>query len=151
MRKYRGKRIDGKGWVKGFHTQIDGVDFIFTPYRLSASCSCCDGCECIRDSIACSPIHPVISESVGQSTGRRDRKRTDEFPEGQVIWERDIVRHNNNVRPPGVFQVYWNSPKMGFSLDDGAAGTMWLRDWCPDYCEVIGNTTDNPELLENKQ
>lgn len=72
---FRGKRIDNGEWVEG---------------DLLTHESYAKNEVCIRDylqQVQCE----VIPETVGQFTGLRDCKRTKEYPEGQMIFEGDIV------------------------------------------------------------
>jgi len=67
MRPYRGMTEDGK-WVKGWYAEYNGNPVIYPFEKLWMP-------------------HPVIPETVGQSTGLKDSKRTEEYPEGKEIYE----------------------------------------------------------------
>lgn len=97
----------------------------------------------------------VIPETVGEYTGLNDSKRTAEYPEGQPIYEGDILQINildwnraGNIIASGkaaveyrgcMFGVEW-----GFSLE--FSGLDEFSNNCT--LEVIGNVFDNPDLLE---
>lgn len=73
----------------------------------------------------------VDPETVGQFTGMTDMK-------GQKIFEGDIIEWDE-IEWGGKYkeQVKW----------DYSLLSMRKNDW-PEWCEVIGNIHDNPELLE---
>ena len=74
---------------------------------------------------------------VMQYTGLKDSKRTDEYPEGQKIFEGDITNRGFVEWWKGKFQVV---NKNGQCYDDLC--------WCHHQIEVIGNIHKNPELLK---
>ncbi|MHB8172121.1 MAG: YopX family protein [Thermincolia bacterium] len=88
-----------------------------------------------------------------QYTEISDRKRTEEFPEGQEIYEDDICRYSYISPLDGEEKEYlWRV--------EYANGMYWLRHVESKYdvplyikaslIEVISNIYENPELLEGK-
>lgn len=95
----------------------------------------------------------VIPESVGQYTGLRDCKRTEEYPEGQMIFEGDIVITNKFGTPQKKYVIGFDE-EIATYIGEGKKGcaryfTTFSGD--ADCFEVIGNIHDNPELLKGEQ
>lgn len=78
-RQYRGLTPDGK-LVKG------DLVTLYYPKRL------CIAQEGNTQDWSNTRFDEVLPESVGQSTGLKDRKRTDAFPEGQDIYQGDDLK-----------------------------------------------------------
>ncbi len=122
--KFRGWTIEANEEVKGSYCVIEGKHYIFTPYRLGKSCNCCDGCDCIKDSIETNTLYEVHRKTVGQFTGLEDKN-------GKEIYEGDMVMADS---------LYgWVTPRTvsEFGLN--------IRNMSDDTFEVIGNIH---ELLE---
>lgn len=125
---YRGKRIDNGEWVEGF---LMDENYINTPFNDNEVGGRFDDPVEIDESTLC------------QCTGLRDKN-------GNLIWENDIVRvcwQDNEAQCEEIAQVAWN--EFGYY--------PWLDEYHCDGCdlfnevrdiEVIGNSFDNPELLE---
>lgn len=103
--------------------------------------------------VGCQEAFQVDPETVGQYTGLRDSKRTAEHPNGQRIFEGDIVNVEYNVQYVGVA-----AERRGLFVvvfDDGCfmkRNKKGLFHFIPsDKCEVIGNIHDNPELLQTEK
>lgn len=79
-----------------------------------------------------------------QFTGLRDKKRTDEYPEGQEEYEGDIICNED-----GAIRVIEQSGNRGLRLK---SPTGWCYEFFgshPEDYEVIGSIHSNPELIEN--
>jgi len=91
-----------------------------------------------------------------QSSSLRDNKRTEEYPEGQEIYEGDIFPNHFSSKIIGVvrFGEYANmgddnhGGHIGFFIDWGDDGMLRkdLAYWAKVSRGVIGNTFENPEL-----
>jgi len=134
MYKFRGKRIDNGEWVKGdrWHDPFANKMYIKTLI---------EGGTLLHDY----EVHPA---SVGQYRGVVGKDKTD-------VYDGDIVSVNKNCY--AIKHGDW-----GRAVD---VVEMGLRTWLkheefghegenlvsPYHCEVIGNTTENPELLAKEQ
>ena len=146
---FRGKRIDSGEWVYGTMYKIatDLNPFILT----GGKCGC---------------SYQVDEETVGQYTGLKDKN-------GNRIWEGDIVRYTfdsqddptatKNGLKVRTGRIFWSDWRASFAVTAGRNGSASLNNDVARYVrgrqiyeyvrgantvEVIGNITDNPELLE---
>ena len=120
---FRGKRPDNGEWARGFLVNMFGASHIIDKDDENTS-------------------YEVIQETVGQYTGMKDKngKRIFEGDVAKVLQGKDkdiaYVGFEN-----GAFMLY---PKTG-NIYERTLWSYWYNDW---DVEVIGNITDNPELLE---
>lgn len=121
MRKYRGLTKEGK-WVYGFLISLNRI-------------MVWDKDVCMR-----SESYEVIPETVGQQTGLKDKTGTE-------IYHHDILQ----IRSPDLTtehflgEVTWDY--MAWQIRDGGM----LDSFKNLHLEIIGNTLENPELMENKK
>lgn len=138
---FRGKRIDNGEWVYGFYAGgfTDGT------YEI---------CNINSPTLACVEVY---GDTVGQYTGLTDKN-------GKRIFEGDIIRthYANTIATDFVEQVVFHDGRFTslYELHGPGNGKMFanLPDGVPhfpqdktpymDWCEVIGNIYDNPELLK---
>lgn len=141
---YRAKRLDNGKWVEGFYfcmTHPDGRHTHHFIIPLGADLSCGTPIEKIQIE--------VDPSTICRCTGLRDKN-------GKLIWENDIV--DGHIKRGAAFLnclVLWNECKARFDVramdcnfpmtQDEVVGDISICGF--DY-EVIGNTFDNPELLE---
>lgn len=134
----RAKRIDNGEWVEGFYfcmTHPDGrhTHHFIIPLGTDLSLG--------------TPIEKIQVEvdpsTICQCTGLKDKN-------GKLIWENDIVKKENG----NLYKAFWQDNYYQFSWICIKAGKMLLGAkwnlWSVKNfeIEVIGNTFDNPELLE---
>ena len=137
---FRGKRLQGGNWVEGYFFKSDinkreresgKATLIFTP-----------DCDTFITVPECHNSFMVVSDTVGQYTGLKDKN-------GKRIFEGDIAKVMQGKDKDiayvgfenGAFMLY---PKTG-NIYERTLWSYWYNDW---DVEVIGNITDNPELLE---
>ena len=137
---FRGKRLQGGNWIEGYFFKSDinkkernsgKATLIFTP-----------DCDTFIMVPECHNSFMVVSDTVGQYTGLKDKN-------GKRIFEGDIAKvlqgKDKDIAyvgfENGAFMLY---PKTG-NIYERTLWEYWYNDW---DVEVIGNITDNPELLE---
>lgn len=136
---FKAKRLDNGEWVQGYY--VKGLDMygkevhlIFEPNTMFYSSGETDGWYKVDPSTLC------------QCTGLKDKS-------GKLIWENDIVRDKEG----NCYKAFWQNNYYQFSWicvksDIFQIGTKWdLYIWRSYEIEVIGNTFDNPELLESEE
>ena len=150
--KYRGKRKDGGGWVRGYY-RFDGVDrheimWLFKPSSRTISWKWL--------------FDEVTPESVGQWTGRNDSKDTEMYA-GDIIEFTYWWFDGNIAEATLTGTIVYANDLMSFQLK-GVKNKEWEKftgyendqDYLTPFSElsfdeadfsVIGNLTDNPELI----
>ena len=125
---FRGKRLDNGDWVYGYYVHIGPVS--------------CQRAYIIPEYASSLYVNEVDPSTVGQYTGLKDKN-------GNRIFEGDIAKvlqgKDKDIAyvgfENGAFMLY---PKTG-NIYERTLWEYWYNDW---DVEVIGNITDNPELLE---
>ncbi len=121
---FRGKRKDNGEWIQGYLYGIWERSYILWGMTND-----------IPDMVEVDPA------TICKCTGIKDKN-------GKLIWENDIV---NCLTEECCGYIGWNESEAGFYfnvlLEDGSFEEEHIYDY-QDCIEVIGNTFDNPELLE---
>ena len=125
---FRGKRMDNGDWVYGYYVHIGPVS--------------CQRAYIIPEYASSLYVNEVDPSTVGQYTGLKDKN-------GKRIFDGDIAKvlqgKDKDIAyvgfENGAFMLY---PKTG-NIYERTLWEYWYNDW---DVEVVGNITDNPELLE---
>ena len=124
---FRGKRLDNGEWVYGYYVHIGPVS--------------CQRAYIIPEYASALYVNEVDPSTVGQYTGLNDKH-------GKRIFDGDIAKvlqgKDKDIAyvgfENGAFMLY---PKTG-NIYERTLWSYWYNDW---DVEVVGNITDNPELL----
>lgn len=103
----------------------------------------------------------VIPKTIGQFTGLYDSKRTEEYPNGQPIYEGDIIKSNKSkykkFNEGGIYEVYFNEFLCHYALIDSSHKWNHKNEQYDNYSltgaktkdfEVIGNIHQKGDILE---
>ena len=142
--KFRGKRADNGEWVYG--------DLIHFPATTAIGHPDKDG--------VCWEEYYVIPETVGQSIGLKDSKRTEEYPEGQEIYGCIPLENGEMSEGGDIIKYEWEDILWVIEWHDLAWQKTQACTWQKRYpnryelneltsgIEVIGNVHQNKELLK---
>jgi uncharacterized phage protein (TIGR01671 family) len=138
MRKiwFRGKRVDGRGWVHGYYLECNGPCILDDDEMFFGRE---DGVE---------GMYEVDPATVGEYTGVEDRN-------GKMVFEGDVIKTHSGIVGRIAFGNHYDD-------ESGFCSNGWFfagRDEAGDDCTlsltdewsghmVIGNIHDNPELVE---
>ena len=132
---FKAKRLDNGEWVTGsLITCEDGTCKIATSYL-----------EGKADEPILVCAYDVDRVTICQCTGLKDKN-------GKLIWENDIVKDEKG----NLYKAFWQKNYYQYSwiciksnyLPIGAQWNLWsIKSF---EIEVIGNTFDNPDLLESE-
>lgn len=123
---FRGKRTDTGGWIWGFHIETCNCHFIFDikeSYRMP------------DDPDIEKSFFEVMPETVGQYTGLRDAH-------GNRIFEGHVVKLDDVICP-----ITFSDGSFHMITTENQGRSPATQDRLKHF-EIIGNITDNKELLK---
>lgn len=129
---FKAKRIDNGEWIEGCYVTSDGKSFI-----------CMDIVE--HYCVIALRWFEIDPETLCQFTGICDKN-------GNRIWENDILMaHLDESYPEDVTYetVEWGVAGW-VGHEANSIGRQYLDEFDTKYYEVVGNTFDNPELLQEE-
>lgn len=129
---FKAKRIDNGEWVEGCYVTSDGKSFI-----------CMDIVE--HYCVIALRWFEIDPETLCQFTGICDKN-------GNRIWENDILMaHLDESYPEDVTYetVEWGVAGW-VGREANSIDRQYLDEFDTKYYEVVGNTFDNPELLQEE-
>jgi len=136
IRPYRGKRIDGKRWVFGCLYENDGRCFILNNEHTGVYLTW-------FSDLTISPFFEVSPETVGQfyKKYKAGEKDIDVYEGDVLLCENDSLdKFKVLVKTRGEIELAVED--YDYTMLDWAIG-HGIEDF-----EIIGNLTDNPELME---
>ena len=143
--KFRGKRTDNGKWEYGQYYFSGYAHWICEFHDIPPSPSDPSGyCIFIQNKID--------PNTLGQYTGLNDKKITDKFPDGEPIYEGDIVSYINrewatNIKREVIFVDGFFSIGLYWKEADHYHNDYSMSHYEKELLEIIGNITENPELL----
>ena len=139
--KFRGKSVKSGEWVYGCYCRIGGGIVCILPFDTGI----------VIDSrgqyVKRMDFIEVIPETVGEYTGLKDSKRTEEYPEGQEIYKGDYVHIWSDFYKKDMpkAEVFWNNRNARFDIK---SPNGLYHDWLSNghcqgwFIEVIGTIHD---------
>ena len=148
--EFRGKRLDNGKWVYGclMTPTFSDSNYIFGYYiyELRKTKYFTTSKNDLEDFYVM-PLCLVNAATIGQFTGLRDGKRTEEYPDGQKIYEDDTVlayrRTDTDKQYPSRLQITYRN---GCFMVGSCTTHEFFRLYQQDF-EIIGNIYENGELL----
>lgn len=127
---FKAKRIDNREWVVGYLYRLSENNPPFIMLRKYGE------------------SYEVDEHTICQCTGLKDEN-------GKLIWENDIVAYwdtysteNGLAEADCIGKVVWDDETLSFQVTNRLSAESYE---VLDECSVIGNISDNPELLNNEK
>ena len=138
----KAKRTDNGEWVKGYHFDFHGKTYI----------------TCLEETI----IHAVYTEepsvidfdmrafevdpeTICQYTGKTDIEKKPIFEHDAISFLDTYSTENGYAESWCIGEVLWDDETLSFQVTERLSAESYE---VLDDCKVLGNTIDNPELME---
>jgi len=132
--KFRGKRVDNGEWINGFIKKNGSEWWILnetTDWHVS-----------VPMGFITQHKYKIIPSTIGQFTGLRDKNGTE-------IYEGDVLsRKEWGMGGPHDPEERCEVQYLDYYIKEGEHSGHFNIELWSEWCEVIGNIHDNPELLE---
>ena len=128
MRDYRGKRLDGKGWVYGCLSIGGGMPYSKENMYIEPIVKCLERIE-------------VDPATVGQQVGLQDKNGVEIYVNDIYTYFQPLVKNGRQIHKKHhivIEDIIVSQYKVCCLFQSGKS------------VEIIGNSTDNPELMEVK-
>lgn len=132
---FKAKFDDSDRWVKGQIVEVNDT-YLIIPNHAS---------KILAGWFSTSNIIEVKKDTICQCTGLKDKN-------GKLIWENDVVAYwdtysteSGYAEADCIGRVVWDAETISFQVTNRLSAESYE---VLDECSVIGNTIDNPELLE---
>ena len=135
--KFRGKRVVNGEWVYGYYEETvnNGNHFYWI-------------------NVLNGDFNDVIPETVGQYTGLKDKNGV-EIYEGDIVTSGHLVTYSTGrgrwFSDVGVVRHDTRNGCLIIDNDDGRPKRLTVKVIKDNRVQVIGNISDNPELMEEKK
>lgn len=136
--KFRGKRVDTGEWVYGFIIIRPGDKEIITIYDIENGTA-----------------YEVYKNTVGQSINKLDKNKKEIFEGDMFYYDEDLcLIAYDEEECKVVVQIYGKEQYIGengqecYTNNIKLFDTLNIDEFDFSSIEIIGNKTDNPELLE---
>lgn len=142
---YRGLEKDSYSWVYGYHVSANGKEYISFPLddesiNVGSPGTIDVDLDLPIDLFTLAPFAEVLPESLGQATGKEDRNHV-------MIYDKDIIKISGGSNYYAKVE-YDENCACYFAVNYDVQLPVELSDLKSQFLEVVGNTVDNPDMIE---
>ena len=137
----KAKRTDNGEWVEGYPVKFGGVYWIYTG-KINKIAPYTNG----YGSTIYPPIRYMVNpETICQYTGKTDIEKKPIFEHDAISFLDAYSTENGYAESWCIGEVLWDDETLSFQVTERLSAESYE---VLDDCKVLGNTIDNPELLE---